>query len=221
MYIKVKRMEDGKLLQEIKGMISYFAEQQRIFSEEFYQYHDDAPNLSRYEIRHIFNEQSYDKAFIRLIENYLKELSFINIEYDFGSDKIELSFRVKQLESVINKIVLKHQLDRVNQGAVSVQKCLNDLLGARLVIETKLTYEALRQEVLSLPCIWRPYYRCDGEYEALHVYVKNNNKYFPWELQIWRKCDQVKNERSHAEHVAKRKYISWDDRYKELRERGS
>lgn len=47
-----------------------------------------------------------------------------------------------------------------------------------------------------------------GDYQAIHIYFQNgNNKYFPWELQIWRKKDEQTNIESHAKH--KQAYTKW------------
>ena len=55
----------------------------------------------------------------------------------------------------------------------------------------------------------RMYMRNEDDYVGLHIYFKNgNNKFFPWELQIWSVNNLKSNEISHKNHKEKRKYIS-------------
>ena len=213
-------MEHDTILSEIGRFVENLSREHKLFSESFYRGYPNSPNLARYEVSDIFQQNPYDRAFMGLVEDYLEALIFVNLENTFVDKSIELLFRVKQLESVVNKIVLKHQLDTIHQGSVVIQKCLNDLLGARLIVDTDLSYDDILSYIETLHWAWRPYYRKDGDYRALHLYVKNNNRFFPWELQIWRKCDEIKNEKSHAEHVAKRRYIEWNEQYETLKKGG-
>jgi hypothetical protein len=52
-----------------------------------------------------------------------------------------------------------------------------------------------------------------NDYKALHLYFYGDNKFFPWELQIWRKSDFQKNEESHLLH--KQEYTKWATIYKD------
>lgn len=64
--------------------------------------------------------------------------------------------------------------------------------------------------------VTRMYLRKNGGYVGLHLYFKNkNNRFFPWELQVW-SIDQAElNEQSHKEHKQKRHYILIPQHYYE------
>ncbi len=51
-----------------------------------------------------------------------------------------------------------------------------------------------------------------GEYKAIHLYFKEDNFSFPWELQIWNKCDESANILSHAKY--KQQYVEWEKKNK-------
>lgn len=55
-------------------------------------------------------------------------------------------------------------------------------------------------------------YRCidssKGEYRATHLYFRDGNYTFPWELQIWGSCDEKSNLISHKKY--KQEYITWE-----------
>ena len=60
-------------------------------------------------------------------------------------------------------------------------------------------------------------YRCIDsskfDYKAVHLYFKENNQSFPWELQIWNMCDMDSNFSSHKKY--KQEYTAWEKESKE------
>ena len=125
-----------------------------------------------------------------------------------------IRYRVKQSESIREKII--YYLGPEHEGGkVSINKSLNDLLGFRIFVENlEIIYTNLCKDNEVKNIINRMYMRNKGGYVGLHIYFKNNNnKFFPWELQIW--CvDNIKsNEQSHKEHKQKRHYISIPQNY--------
>ena len=47
-----------------------------------------------------------------------------------------------------------------------------------------------------------------GEYKATHIYFRDGNYNFQWELQIWNKCDEATNIESHRKY--KQEYVKWE-----------
>lgn len=47
-----------------------------------------------------------------------------------------------------------------------------------------------------------------GEYKATHIYFRDGNYNFQWELQIWNKSDETTNIESHRKY--KQEYIKWE-----------
>ncbi|MCK1158315.1 hypothetical protein MX000_05320 [Streptococcus uberis] len=165
-----------------------------------------------------------DKDFQTLITNYKSALNRnIIVISEIQNHFPEIRLRIKQAES-INEKLLYYMGNDVTNGKVPINKCLNDFLGFRILIDDNLeNLLKILDENKSMLKISRLYLRVEGEYRGLHLYFKNgNNKYFPWELQIWHKDHLTINENSHKEHKQKRKYITVPQEYFEanLEERG-
>ena len=81
------------------------------------------------------NSSKISKEFLDYIDEYYAGLNMAlissNFEYDYS--EWDARIRIKQKESVINK--LHHYLCNHNNGEIPIQKCLNDLLGFRLIID--------------------------------------------------------------------------------------
>lgn len=121
-------------------------------------------------------------------------------------DGYEITSRVKNHNSIEEKID-DYCRKRVQRGEVSVNKCLNDLFGIRIIIDceslddddlTSMTDSfgnALTLEDKDVPA------RGDiPPYIAKHIYFKQSNEDYRWELQIWRTADQENNHESHRKH---------------------
>ncbi|WP_165210668.1 hypothetical protein [Streptococcus tangpeifui] len=207
------------MFDEIVSLINEIGKLHQDFSHNFFKGHI-AYNLKRTRVDKVLQETSYDETFISLVDDYIEELSYWLIFLEFNSKSLilETRFRGKNKESALNKLYYY----RVGKSdpTIPVQKCLNDLLGFRIIINNTIDYDCLldkikRSDKLNIK-LFRPYVRTDENYKGIHLYVKSdNNHYFPWEIQIWQKSDEISNERSHRNHKEKRQYINWTEIYKE------
>ena len=156
----------------------------------------------------VADERGVNPKFQRLIDLYKAELNqftikllLLQVEYS------GIRYRIKQSESIREKI--KYYLGPQHEnGKVPINKSLNDFLGFRILVDNVvLIYNNLNQDKSIVDIIDRMYMRNEGNYVGLHIYFKNgNNKFFPWELQIWCVSDSESNEESHKIHKQKRKY---------------
>lgn len=189
-------------------------------SENFFD--KNAINLRRMCVKDFVSSDpgKISEEFLDYIEKYYGILNSTLIMSDFDSDysNWDARIRIKQKESVQNK--LYYYLFHHNKGEIPVQKCLNDLLGFRLIIEdfshdstdTKSFLQSVKKDLHLMKC----YTRDKDGYLGTHIYFKNSkNIYFPWELQVWNTSDAKKNEIAHSEHKAKRNYINWPKQYKD------
>lgn len=123
--------------------------------------------------------------------------------------------RVKAQNSIAYKIKM-YKTDRHEFGKIPINKCINDLFGIRIILETTLPYEEIRDFIQNM---YARKYRCinssKNDYKAVHLYFKKDNRSFPWELQVWKKCDVESNFISHKKY--KQEYTTWE---KESREGG-
>ena len=179
-------------------------------------------NLKTKQIRHICEvteEQTFmlNTSFHTLLKDCLRELNslMVTIDLDYDYEIYDLRLRVKQTESIVNKIKY-YQVGKEEQGKIALNKCLNDLLGFRIYIKgfqhdceyfdqlcgkLKDDYKIKKMDASK------------GHYKATHVYFYGeSNKYFPWELQIWHPDDFESNDESHTQH--KQEYVNWASDYK-------
>lgn len=187
------------------------------FSKDFFARHE-AYNLKKTRVDNVVFRDTYDEKFISLVEEYIENLSEWIFYLDFESVNpiIDTRFRGKNRASSLNK--LTYYRHGKTDPSISLQKCMNDLLGFRIIIDENFDYSDLLTQIKEFnkleTSLFRPYVRTDEVYQGIHIYFKNdNNKYFPWELQIWKKSDAEVNEESHRAHKEKRKYMSWAEMY--------
>lgn len=121
--------------------------------------------------------------------------------------------RVKAQNSIEYKIQ-NYKTDRHELGRVPINKCVNDLLGIRIILESPLAFEEIHSFV---EAAYQGKYRCIDssklDYRAVHLYFRENNQSFPWELQIWNRCDVESNFASHQKY--KQEYTTWERESKE------
>lgn len=136
--------------------------------------------------------------------------AYINII--FANDGIDRT-RVKEILSIDDKIRRYKADPKKNYGSVIVHKALNDLYGARVILDYDFDFDELTEDIKNVFATTYTINACnDRGYKAVHVYVKCKKGHFRWELQIWNRNDEKTNIKLHEEY--KREYI------KELEEIG-
>lgn len=216
---------------QIRELIRELCEMHERFSHFWL---NDAPetpiNLKRKEIRHICEVYNQDSTFMlhnnfyTLFNDYLSRLEDLIIEtdLDFDYSEYDLRMRVKQNESIVNKIRY-YRIGKEGNGKYAIKKCLNDLFGIRIHVPGFQHSDSDFNEMcVELKKEYSIKFRDSSkqDYKATHVYFEGNkNKFFPWELQIWNPNDVEANIQSHEMH--KQEYVSWAKVYKESSERGN
>ncbi|KMK52629.1 hypothetical protein FEFB_16380 [Fructobacillus sp. EFB-N1] len=147
-----------------------------------------------------------------MFEDILTGNKFIK---DMYLDNI-FSWRVKSKESIQAKIEWNFEKEK-STNKIPVIKWLNDTFGMRIIVSDTISDDELIKmlEDCKCKCTMRYYlkkYPKTGptlKYQAIHCYFKENNKTFPWELQIWKESNAKMNIFSHTEHEqAKRDKIT-------------
>jgi hypothetical protein len=174
-------------------------------------------NLKKTLVKHIMehvddtNTYIINKDFHLTIKNYLDEVEqlTIDIELEYIYSEFDFRLRVKQPESIIYKLG-HYNSGKSENGRIPMVKCLNDLLGFRIILPGfSHDCELFKKMCDYIDETYKIRYRnsSKGEYKATHIYFYGeNNKNFPWELQIWLPDHYDSNYKSHAEH--KQDYIS-------------
>lgn len=137
--------------------------------------------------------------------NNIKDLSFDIQDLNLSS---KVTSRIKQTNSIQEKLK-RYMTDKHQYGEVQLKKCLNDILGFRIVLNEFDSHEDVIN-ILSERFEKIKVVNADKEdYVAVHAYfMTGDNKNFQWELQIWNKKDEMTNLLSH--HKYKQDYISWE-----------
>ncbi|MEF7456982.1 hypothetical protein [Pediococcus pentosaceus] len=122
--------------------------------------------------------------------------------------------RVKKYKTVLLK--LNHYKNRENtvnkdgkrMGTLYIGKSLNDLFGVRIFVNNLNENSSAVLHLLKncgIKSIKRPYERNDGYYRAIHLYLKDSNTHFSWEIQLWDVTCIEKNDLAHLAHEEERK----------------
>lgn len=177
-------------------------------------------NLKSTQIRHVFNsDEELDESFIQYIDKYCDELfDSLTFEENYNEllDTFPIRSRIKEPNSRIPKLY-HYKMNKNEDGKINLNKCLNDLFGFRVWVEdfehNQETEDQLKKLFLDIKGI-KVHNSSKDDYKATHIYFHNgNNKFFPWELQIWRFDDNHTNIASHAKH--KQAYTKWPRIYNE------
>ena len=169
-------------------------------------------NQKSVKVKHLMEKPLLMESVSAYVE-YLKgrtELSLFNKE----SDGYEVMCRIKNHNSIEEKIE-DYCMYRQEKGEVSVNKCLNDLFGIRIVIDCgTISTDEIEIAIGDLADTLYvedknvPERGTVPPYIAKHIYFKSGNEDYRWELQIWRSADQKNNHESHKTH--RYKYRRWE-----------
>lgn len=123
-------------------------------------------------ISSVVANNSIDSDFQELVNSYKKELnSIVGGISDIQNKFVGIRYRIKQAESISEKL-LYYMTDVHEFGKVPLNKCLNDLLGFRiLVIDLESVYATLKHDD-RVTSITKMYLRTDGGYSGIHLYFK-------------------------------------------------
>lgn len=198
------------MLEELYKLINFIQKEYVEFNEKWETSNNYFKlNLKKYEIRDLLNNEEL----LNFIFNYREFINIHNVQLvvdfqKFNNDYSKISTRVKAKNSIEDKITRYTRSSEHENGKIQINKCLNDLFGIRLITDYNFTFEeilhAIEKNYTNLKCI----NSSNRDYKATHLYFKQNNFGFPWELQIWNKKDEINNIISHEKY--KQDYVTWE-----------
>ena len=154
---------------------------------------------------------SENEEILNAVFNYREFINENNIQLlmdfkQFNTNSAKINIRTKANNSIEYKI--KNYIENHENGKVPINKCLNDLFGIRIIcaekIENAQITELIKYKFKNLKCI-----KSDKkEYKATHIYFRQGNFNFQWELQVWNREDEMNNINSHEKY--KQDYIKWE-----------
>lgn len=199
---------------ELKALIDYIQAVYTNISNEWTDSGSVKINLKKSLVLEIDMDGSIYKSIMEYIQFLNERSAGITLQLSSVCG-CSVTARVKAQNSIEYKIQ-NYKTSEHASGKIPINKCINDLFGVRIVIDPSLTFDQIRGFIDKE---YQGKYRCIDssklEYKAVHIYFKNNNYTFPWELQIWNKCDVENNFASHKKY--KQEYTTWE---KEIREGG-
>ncbi len=153
-------------------------------------------------------ENEYLLEYITRYRSFLanKESLAISVQQIGIESKIEC--RVKLLNSIQSKIT-KYTKEHEN-GEISINKCINDIFGTRIIINENISFEELKKELTTkFKNIKITNSDKKEGYRANHIYfITGDNYSFPWELQVWFKDNEKTNKECHYNY--KQEYTKWE-----------
>lgn len=197
---------------ELKSLIDYIQIVYVKVTDEWLHCGNDKINLKKSQISDVdVNGTIYNN-----IMEYVQLLNEKSADITLQLSSIcscQITARVKTQNSIEYKIQ-NYKTDKHEFGKIPINKCINDLFGVRIILESPLAFEEIHTFVAET---YQGKYRCIDssklDYKAVHLYFKENNQSFPWELQIWNRCDVENNFTSHKKY--KQKYTIWEKENKE------
>ena len=198
-------------MSELKKLIEFIQNEYNVVNEKWKSINKNKSfNMKKTRVEDIF----LDDQILNYVYDYIAFLKTNTMDIEIMSTKMKelgINSKVNNRIKALNSIQLK--IEKYNnsseKGKIPINKCLNDLLGFRIICDNDITYD----DILKIKEDKFPYLKCieakRGEYRAIHIYFgKEDNKNFQWELQVWNKCMERSNLISHAKH--KQEYIKWE-----------
>ena len=151
-----------------------------------------------------------DDEFQMFTIEYLNKFNTTIKNIDLNIYGVSFSCRVKNLNSIYCKI---NRDNEKHSGKIPIYKCLNDLLGIRLIIDDSFDYEELMKLIKKAFKGYRFLDASKNGYIANHLYIKVDNFSFPFEIQFWKKENEIRNKELHK--IYKQSYIYIENSMKE------
>ena len=196
------------MLKELENLISFIQNEYLIFNKQWQRstYYSKVNLRNNTILKLLENESILENVF-----NYREFINANNIQLStdfmkFNNEKVKVNIRTKAKNSIEYKI--KNYVKNHENGKIPINKCLNDLFGIRMICKEDLTHEQIEKLIKDnykdLKCI----NSSKLEYKATHIYFKEDNYNFEWELQIWNSKDEYNNIKSHE--IYKQDYVKWE-----------
>lgn len=196
------------MLDELESLISFI-------QTEYIQFNKSWQNSNYYTKINLKNnlivDLSENEEMLNTVFSYREFINENNIQLlmdfkKFNTQNAKINIRTKAKNSIEYKI--KNYIENHEDGKVPINKCLNDLFGIRIIctepIENVQIVELVKSNFKNLKCIDSS----KQDYKATHIYFRQDNFNFQWELQVWNKENEINNINSHEKY--KQDYIKWE-----------
>lgn len=196
------------MLDELENLISFIQNEYIQFNEKW----QNSDYYFKFDLKNnLIVDLSENEQMLNTIFNYREFINENNIQLlldfkRFNTKNAKVNIRTKAKNSIEYKI--KNYIENHENGKIPINKCLNDLFGIRIICAEKMGYaqitELIKYKFKNLKCIDSS----KQDYKATHIYFRQGNFNFQWELQVWNREDEMNNINSHEKY--KQDYIKWE-----------
>ncbi len=196
------------MLDELENLISFIQNEYVQFNEKW----QNSDYYFKFDLKNnLIVDLSENEQMLNTIFNYREFINENNIQLlldfkRFNTKNAKVNIRTKAKNSIEYKI--KNYIENHENGKIPINKCLNDLFGIRIICAEKMEYaqitELIKYKFKNLKCIDSS----KQDYKATHIYFRQGNFNFQWELQVWNREDEINNINSHEKY--KQDYIKWE-----------
>ena len=114
------------------------------------------------------------------------------------------------MSSLQDKINRYYAEKKHEYGKISINKCVNDILGIRLIFNEEENLHEIMNYINKKYNNLKSIDSSKDGYVATHAYfIKNDNSKFQWELQLWNKKDVENNKECHEKY--KQEYTKFEN----------
>lgn len=200
------------VFEELKSLIDFIQSEYDVVTGEWLCSTSTNINLKKSQVADIDVDGSIYKSIMEYVQLLNARSAGITLQLSCMCTS-KVTARVKAQNSIEYKLQ-NYKTDRHECGKVPINKCVNDLFGIRIILDVPLPFEEIHAFIQDT---YDGKYKCIDsskyDYKAVHLYFKKNNQSFPWELQIWNRCDADNNLASHKKY--KQEYTTWEKESKE------
>ncbi|HJA46111.1 MAG TPA: hypothetical protein H9954_07915 [Candidatus Phascolarctobacterium stercoravium] len=201
--------------EELISKIEKFSEIYNLFERQWLGYLDKQNikrvNFKRIRVKDLDLRSPSGVELLDYISHYRRYIARINpssVSILLEVENIKRT-RVKEALSInqkISKYIKIEKMAKDKNVAFYVLRCLNDIFGARIIIEVIEDFDKMVKELaIRFPDLRIVNASKNTGYKAIHIYTKPQSGSLPWELQIWQSCDEGNNTELHT--IYKRDYI--------------
>ena len=203
---------------QVLEMVTFIWEWYKISCQKWNEISEEKVNFKK----KLVSDIEIDGTIYSHITDYLRYIEATSFSIGVGmiglsaNNAIALACRTKNIASIDSKLERYKKGERYKFGKVPINKCLNDIFGARIIIDYPLSLSDIENFLKDNFPQWENLKITDSsknEYKATHIYFRKDNFFLPWELQIWFADDEASNRNSHQKY--KQGYTMWEHSLRE------
>lgn len=196
------------MLEELEKLIKFIQTEYIQFSKKW----QNSDYYTKINLKNnLISDLAENEEILNAVFNYREFINENNIQLlmdfkQFNTENAKVNIRTKAKNSIEYKI--KNYIENHENGKVPINKCLNDLFGIRIICTEKIEKDQIAELIKFKFKNLKYIDSSKKNYKATHIYFRQGNFNFQWELQIWNKEDEINNINSHEKY--KQDYIKWE-----------